>query len=90
MIAIPPVVGRKVVCVFADFSAAVYQSFREVPEEGKVYTVSESFVGQEYGSGRPVHCVRLTELPPLTPGRAGFCYWRFRPLEEEKRHRRER
>ena len=89
MIAIPPVVGHKVVCLFDDFAAAVYQSFAEVPKAGQVYTVSESLVGQEYGSGRPVHCVRLAELPCRGPGGAGFCYWRVRPLEEEKRPRRE-
>ncbi len=90
MTEIPPIVGHKVVCVFDDFPAAVYESFGEVPVAGRVYTVRDSLVGREYGSGRPVHSVRLVELPPLEPGLAGFCYWRFRPLAEEKRRRGKR
>lgn len=86
---LPFPVGHKVICIDAKFRPSVFADFKDIPEEGKVYTIEELFWGNELITGDVSLGVRLTELPPIVPKNGGFCLWRFRLLEDEKtlRHR---
>lgn len=84
MTSLPHPIGQKVVCVRADFSRTVFEWFDRVPVADGVYTISEIFWANEYGTGNRVLSVRLTELPPILPAWGGFSLWRFRLLADEK------
>lgn len=86
---LPFPVGHKVICIDAKFRASVFDDFKAIPEEGKIYTIEELFWGNDLINGEASLGVRLTELPPIVPHYGGFCLWRFRLLEDEKtlRHR---
>lgn len=77
-------VGQKVICVHADFPSAVFERYDHIPLENHVYTVSEFFWCREYVTNRVGPSIRLTELPPLAPGKSAFSSWRFRALVDEK------
>lgn len=80
-------VGQKVVCVFSHFPAAVYAEFKRTPEESHTYTISSVFWGREHITGRRMPSIRLSELPPLPGGSAGFSAWRFRLVTNKRKLR---
>lgn len=81
---LPFPVGQKVICINGTFAETVFEDFRRVPEEGKVYTIHEVLWGFDLLNRETALGVRLTEFPPIVPGWGGFCLWRFRLLEDEK------
>ncbi|MFZ4594229.1 MAG: hypothetical protein ACOYOF_08230 [Verrucomicrobiaceae bacterium] len=62
-------VGQKVICVHAEFPSAVFERYDHIPQENHVYTVSEVFWCREYVTNRVGPSIRLTEVPPITPGK---------------------
>ena len=82
---IPPFpVGQKVVCIDDRFSGAVFEDFDHTPKAGQVYTISDIYWDEEYGTGRMVLGVDLVEVPSILPNWSGFRLSRFRLLEDEK------
>jgi hypothetical protein len=75
-------IGMKVICIHDHYHQEVFEWFDRVPTQGNIYTVSASYIGHEYLTGRPTPGLRFEEIPPLGNGDRGFSAWRFRPLEE--------
>jgi hypothetical protein len=80
---LPHPVGEKVVCVDAEFSAAIFSQYAAAPRLHEVYTVSGMFWSERAGVPDEL-CVRLTELPPVAGPGIGFPLRKFRLLEDVK------
>jgi hypothetical protein len=80
---LPHPVGEKVVCVDAEFLAAVFSHYAVSPRLHEVYTVSELFWAE--GPEGPVElCVELTELPQSAGPKVGLPLRKFRLLTDVK------
>jgi hypothetical protein len=75
-------VGQKVLCVFGDFSAAVWAVFDSLPQKNCAYTVSEVYWDEDNAMGQTVASVKLLEIKIRPHRSGGFPAWQFRLLEE--------
>jgi hypothetical protein len=78
-------VGQKVRCVNGSFPLCVWEYCDAVPVAGNIYTIRRVYRSPNHTSGNLCISFYLEEIVNPAIGKTcetGFCYARFRPLEE--------